>query len=148
MPWRLGSECIDPHFLDLGPSWMLVVSFTSWQLYPQQQTHWIGGWVGPRASLDNMDYHDSNSDPLVVQPTVATPTVLFHLLAITCFWKFPYFFFFFQNWKTSSYSSVSCTIYNCNIFSESISSIKWQYFTHKFIVGLKETFPWFINSLL
>jgi hypothetical protein len=36
-------------------------------------THWIGGWVSPRASLDDMDkliscpYRDSNSDPSVVQ---------------------------------------------------------------------------------
>jgi hypothetical protein len=30
-----GSGCIDPHFLDLGTSWVLVVSFTPWPLYPR-----------------------------------------------------------------------------------------------------------------
>jgi len=32
-----------------------VVSFTPWPLYPQGKsphTHWIGGWVGPRAVVD------------------------------------------------------------------------------------------------
>jgi len=32
-----------------------VVSFTVLLLYPQEKgpsTHWIGGWVGPRAGLD------------------------------------------------------------------------------------------------
>jgi hypothetical protein len=37
-------------------------------------THWIGGWVDPRAGLDNMEkrkflpYRNSNSDLSVVQP--------------------------------------------------------------------------------
>jgi hypothetical protein len=37
-------------------------------------THWIGGWVDPRAGLDDVEkrkfltYRDSNSDPSVVQP--------------------------------------------------------------------------------
>jgi hypothetical protein len=35
-PWRrMGSGCIDPHFLDLGTSWRWVVSFTSRPLYPR-----------------------------------------------------------------------------------------------------------------
>jgi hypothetical protein len=36
-------------------------------------THWIGGWVGPRAGLDNVEKRilESNSDPSVVQPTVS-----------------------------------------------------------------------------
>jgi hypothetical protein len=36
--WKLlvwGSGCIDPHFLDLGTSWRLVVSFTTQLLYPR-----------------------------------------------------------------------------------------------------------------
>jgi hypothetical protein len=33
--WRcMGSECIDPHILDLGTSWRWVVSFTPRPLYP------------------------------------------------------------------------------------------------------------------
>jgi hypothetical protein len=53
-----GSECIDPHFLDLGTSWRLVVSFTPLPLYPRERapgTHLIGGWVEPRADVDNVE---------------------------------------------------------------------------------------------
>jgi hypothetical protein len=35
-----------------------VVSFTPLPLYPEERTpgtHWIGGWVGPRAGLDDME---------------------------------------------------------------------------------------------
>jgi hypothetical protein len=49
-----GSGCIGPHFPGLGTSWRWVVSFTRLLLYPRGKspgTHWIGGWVGPRASL-------------------------------------------------------------------------------------------------
>jgi hypothetical protein len=46
--WESGG--IEPHILDLGTRWRWVVSFTPWPLYPG--THWTGGWVGPRASLD------------------------------------------------------------------------------------------------
>jgi hypothetical protein len=50
-----GSGCLDPRFLDLDTSWRWVVSFTPRSLYPWERapsTRWIGGWVGPRASLD------------------------------------------------------------------------------------------------
>jgi hypothetical protein len=40
-------------FLDLGTSWMFVVSFTPPPLYPG--THWIGGWVGPRTGLEHVE---------------------------------------------------------------------------------------------
>jgi hypothetical protein len=53
-----GSGCIDPHFLDLGTSWRWVVTFTPQLLYPRRKspgTHWIGGWVDPRAGLDDVD---------------------------------------------------------------------------------------------
>jgi hypothetical protein len=45
-------------FSDLSTSWRLVVSFTTRTLYPQVKspgTHWIGGWVNPRAGLDDME---------------------------------------------------------------------------------------------
>jgi hypothetical protein len=35
-----------------------VVSFTSRPLYSQEKsppTHWIAGWVGPRADLDDVE---------------------------------------------------------------------------------------------
>jgi hypothetical protein len=51
--WDSGS--IAPRILDLGTRWKWVVSFTPRPLYTQGNspgTHWIGGWVGPRAVLD------------------------------------------------------------------------------------------------
>jgi hypothetical protein len=54
-----GSECIEPHFLDLGTSWRRVVNFTPRPLYPRglsaSGTHWIGGWVDLRAGLDDLE---------------------------------------------------------------------------------------------
>jgi hypothetical protein len=41
--------------------------FTPWERAPD--THWIGGWVGPRTGLDDVEkrkillYWDSNSNP-------------------------------------------------------------------------------------
>jgi hypothetical protein len=51
--WESGR--IAPRFRDLGTRWRWVVSFTPRSLYPTEMfpdTHWIGGWVGPRAGLD------------------------------------------------------------------------------------------------
>jgi hypothetical protein len=53
-----GSGRIDPCFLDLGTIWRWLVSFTSRSIYPWESVpriHSIGGWVGPRAGLDNME---------------------------------------------------------------------------------------------
>jgi hypothetical protein len=50
-----GSGCIDPHSLDLSTNLRWVVSFTPLPLYPLVRdpgTHWIGGFVSPRAGLD------------------------------------------------------------------------------------------------
>jgi hypothetical protein len=68
---------MDPLFLDLGTSWRSAsrpCRFTP-------GTHFIGGWVDPRAGLDDMEkwkyilpYCDSNSRPLVVQPVVSRYT--------------------------------------------------------------------------
>jgi hypothetical protein len=54
-PWRrMGSGCIDPHFLDLGTSWRWVVSFTPRVLYPRGRRSRYpldrrvdGLWAGP-----------------------------------------------------------------------------------------------------
>jgi hypothetical protein len=45
------------HFLDLGTSWRWVVSFTTRPLYSRGKapTQWIGGWVDPRAGLDDIE---------------------------------------------------------------------------------------------
>jgi hypothetical protein len=48
--WRSG--CIDPRFLDLGISLKSVISFIPGERAPG--THWIGGWVSPRGSLDDI----------------------------------------------------------------------------------------------
>jgi hypothetical protein len=43
-------------------------------------THWIGGWVGPRAGLDKVEKRkflpvlESNSDPSVIQPVASRYT--------------------------------------------------------------------------
>jgi hypothetical protein len=61
----------------LGGEWM---SFTARPLYPRGKnplTHWIGGWVGLRAGLDDLEkrkflpHRDSNSDPSVAQPVAS-----------------------------------------------------------------------------
>jgi hypothetical protein len=44
--------------LDLGTSWRWVVKFMARPLYPIERasdTHWIGGCVGPRICLDNVE---------------------------------------------------------------------------------------------
>jgi hypothetical protein len=46
-----GSGCIDPRFLDVVTSWRWV----SGQFHAPAGTHWIGGWVDPRAGLDDME---------------------------------------------------------------------------------------------
>jgi hypothetical protein len=54
----MGSGYIDPIFLDLGISWRWLFSFTPQPLYLREKargTHSIGGWVGARAGLDNME---------------------------------------------------------------------------------------------
>jgi hypothetical protein len=53
-----GSVCIAPYFLDFGTRWRWMVSFTLRLLYPWERTlgvHWIGGWVDPRAGLDDAE---------------------------------------------------------------------------------------------
>jgi hypothetical protein len=73
-----GSGGIVPRLLDLGTGWKWVVSFTPRPLYPQGKspgTHWIGGWVGPRAILDTVvkrkilsPHRKSNSRTSIIQP--------------------------------------------------------------------------------
>jgi hypothetical protein len=54
----MGEWCMDPHFLDLDTSWRWVVSFTPCRFTPGVKasgTHYIGGWVDPRACLDEVE---------------------------------------------------------------------------------------------
>jgi hypothetical protein len=80
--WK-GYTKLDPHFLDLSTSWRWVVSFTPRPLYTRERapgTHCIGGWVDPRAGLDNIEkwkfwpYRDSNPELSVVQPVASRYT--------------------------------------------------------------------------
>jgi hypothetical protein len=48
-----GSRCIDPHFLDLGTSWGEWSASRPAERDPD--IHWTGGWVGPRAGLDDLE---------------------------------------------------------------------------------------------
>jgi hypothetical protein len=74
-----GSDCINPHILNIGPRWRRLVGFMSNPLYLQGKsppyTCWIGGWAGPRASLNNVEKrkisyscHISNPYSSVMQP--------------------------------------------------------------------------------
>jgi hypothetical protein len=56
--YAIKSRSIDPRILDIGTSWSWVVSFTPWPLYPRERApdaHWIGGWLGPRTGLDDVE---------------------------------------------------------------------------------------------
>jgi hypothetical protein len=52
-----GNGCTDPDFLDLGTSWRWSASrpgrYTPGERAPG--TLWIGGWVDPRAGLDDVE---------------------------------------------------------------------------------------------
>jgi hypothetical protein len=79
-----GIEGIAPCILDLGTRWRWVVSLTPRPLYPRERapgTHWIGGWVGPRAGLDGVvkrkipsPRRESNPRTPIVQPVAQRGT--------------------------------------------------------------------------
>jgi hypothetical protein len=72
--WRYSST----HSFDLGTRWRWVVSFTPGHFTSRKRaagTHWIRGWVGPRAVLDAVmkrripsPRRESNPRTLIVQP--------------------------------------------------------------------------------
>jgi hypothetical protein len=56
-PLRSPNGCIDPYILDLGASWKWSPSRPGC-FYPSERnpdTHWIGGWVGPRTGPDDVE---------------------------------------------------------------------------------------------
>jgi hypothetical protein len=59
MPWRhMGEWKYSSTILKLDIRWRWVVSFTPQPLYPGETapgTLWIGGWVGPRTGLDDVE---------------------------------------------------------------------------------------------
>jgi hypothetical protein len=55
---RMESGCIDSRFLDLGTDCRGVVSARPGRFTPREitiGTHWIGGWVAPRAGLEDAE---------------------------------------------------------------------------------------------
>jgi hypothetical protein len=67
-----GSGDIVPRILNLGTKWNCMVSFMPVRFTTGDRapvTHWIGGWVGPRAGLDAVDNRKipfpSNPDRLI-----------------------------------------------------------------------------------
>jgi hypothetical protein len=73
-----GSGCIDPRFLDLGPSWRSVVSFMPFRFTSEERasgTHWIGGWLSPRACVDDVGKRKFLTLPgLELQPVASSYT--------------------------------------------------------------------------
>jgi hypothetical protein len=53
-----GSGCIDPHFLDLGTSWRWWSASQPGRFTPGERAssiYWIGGWVDPRAGVEDAE---------------------------------------------------------------------------------------------
>jgi hypothetical protein len=54
----MGSECIDPHFLDLalaGGEWSASRPDRFTPVERALGTHWIGGYMDPRVSADDVE---------------------------------------------------------------------------------------------
>jgi hypothetical protein len=62
--------------LDLVNGWRWVVSSTPWPLYLRERTprtHWLGGYVGPRAGLDAMEWKKKTFVPAVNRTPAVQP---------------------------------------------------------------------------
>jgi hypothetical protein len=79
----MGSGCIIHIFLTSALARGEWSASRSRRFIPEERapgTHWIRGWVDPRASLDDMEkrkflpYRYSNLDPYVVQPVASRNT--------------------------------------------------------------------------
>jgi hypothetical protein len=68
------SRCIDPHILDISTRWRWSASLPGRFTLG---THWIGGWVGTRTGLGNVEKRKISplagleSDPSAVQPVAS-----------------------------------------------------------------------------
>jgi hypothetical protein len=91
MPWRRMGKRI----LDFDTSWRWVVSFMPWHLYPG--IHWIGGWVGPRTSMN--DVKRKKILPLLWLKLCLLSCPAHIILLISCIWNFSklYSVFFFTS---------------------------------------------------
>jgi hypothetical protein len=80
-----GSGCTGPRILDLGTRWRWWAASRADRFNPREKapgTHWIGGWVYPRAGGE-----EKNSQPLpefeppIIQPVAQRYTIeLFRFL--------------------------------------------------------------------
>jgi hypothetical protein len=114
----MGSGCIDPHFLDLGTSWKLVVSFTLRPLYPRENSPLRIGWevrwtpepVWTTWRKENSwTYRNSNSEPSVVQPAASRYTVC----AIPAAKQYVFMYNFFNT--SNSCVTVGYNATHCNL---------------------------------
>jgi hypothetical protein len=85
------SRSIAPPILNLDTRWRWVASFTPRKLHPRKiitGTHWIGGWVGPRAGLDAI----GNQTPIPIQQTTL------HQSLFLCLKQICHSFMLFELW--------------------------------------------------
>jgi hypothetical protein len=77
-----GSRGVAPLSLNLGARWRTVVSITPRTPYSRGKnaaTHWIGGCVGTRDSLDDLDYRNISS---LVQFITSNLVLLAHIIPV------------------------------------------------------------------
>jgi hypothetical protein len=122
--WRYGiASCIP----GLSTRWRWVVSFALGKEFPA--VHWVGGWMGPRPSLDTMkkvccSCLESNPNSLVIQPVAFSIPARQAILKCSC---------------TSN--NISCS---CHLFSW---IIRWlQDFRWKLVPGLSHIY--FVSSVI
>jgi hypothetical protein len=72
----MGGGCIEPHLLDLDTNWEWTASRPG-HITPRERapgTHWIGGWVDPRAGLDDVEKRKFLTLPgLELRPLSSSP---------------------------------------------------------------------------
>jgi hypothetical protein len=96
MPWRhMGEWRYSSIILDLGTRWRWGISFMPLPLYPcgwSPGTYWIGGWVDPTVSLDDMEkrnqpscskYLGRHKDGKCVCKVYVSPTSLWRAVIMT-----------------------------------------------------------------
>jgi hypothetical protein len=73
---------------DLGTRWKWVVSFTPRPFHPRRKsagTHWIGGWVGPKTGLDDVEKSEISPLPGLELRTLGRPARSLSLYRLSYF---------------------------------------------------------------